>query len=500
MRRLLAVAALLLCAALVSFLRREPAPPRAPPRPGLFEGESLVDLPPLPADALPKREPTFLTGRVYGPDGRLVEKAEVRVVHPKTFDATRTGEDGAYELPFERHGRFLIEAALTIEYAPERQWAEVPEHGSPEPLDFRLKPAGAIFGEVTLQGIPVEDAGVELVAFDVFGDEQPVHDTSARNGYFNFYFDPPKDVPLRLDVKSEEGLLRAPLRFTWKGEQMNAGRFDLVPYPSLRIRMRLPDGKYAPDVSTCRPEDLEFLHVRHRPVRSIGTASRVCIAVDHDVTMRLVFAATVYPPEDVDDEPEEEDEPSTFMVEREVEMLFGRPRELEVVVRPGPLVVASRLVDGEGQGVRGRLRCGESEAETGEKGAFEIVVPCGGLHTIFLDAFDAPGVGWVELERFGEAAHAVLLDADDPKDCRLDLGGRILLLAGPRFDFTVMPADGEEGSGWGVGEEEGEPRQAYLSPRLEPGAYRWEWGDGLGAERSGEVRVDPLRLAVVDVR
>lgn len=495
MRRLLAVAALLLCAALVSFLRREPAPPRAPPRPGLFEGESLVDLPPLPAETLPKREPTFLTGRVYGPDGRLVDRAEVRVVHPKTFDATRTGEDGAYELPFERHGRFLIEAALTIEYAPERQWAEVPEHGSPEPLDFRLKPAGAIFGEVTLQGIPVEDAGVDLVAYDVFGDEIPVHDTSARNGYFNFYFDPPKDVPLRLDVKSEEGLLRAPLRFTWKGEQMNAGRFDLVPYPSLRIRMRLPDGSYAREVTTCRPEDLVSNGADHYPARLLGTRSRVFFPVDHDVTARLVFMGT----ERVRDG-DSEAEGRTSMVEREVEMLLGRPRELEVVVRPGPLVVASRLVDGEGQGVRGRLRCGESEVETGEKGAYEIVVPCGGLHTVFLDALDAPGVGRVELARFGRAAHAILLDADDPKDCRLDLGGRILLLAGPRFDFTVMPADGEEGSGWGVGEEEGEPRQAYLSPRLEPGAYRWEWGDGLGAERSGEVRVDPLRLAVVDVR
>ncbi len=494
MRRLLVLVALVAAVTLVWLLRRDPAPPRAPSRPGLFEGESLVDLPDLPADTLPKREPTFLTGRVYGPDGRLVEKAEVRVVYPKTFDLVRTVEGGVYELPFERSGRFLIEAALTIEYAPERHWADVPEHGSPEPLDFHLKPAGAIFGEVTLQGMPVEDAGVELTAFDTFGDEVPVHDTSARNGYFNFYFDPPKDVPLRLDVKSDEGLLRAPLRFTWRGEQMNVGRFDLVPYPSLRIRMRLPDGSYAREVTTCRPEDLVSNGADHYPGRLLGTRSRVFFPVDHDVTARLVFMGT----ERVRDG-DSEAEGRTFMVEREVTLLLGRPRELEVVVRPGPLLVGSRFVNGEGQGVRGRLRCGASEAVTGEKGAFEIVVPCGGLHTMFLDALEAPGVGWVELAR-GQAGHAVLLDADDPKECRFDLGGRILLLAGRSFDFVVMPADGNGESGWGAGAEEDEPGQAYLSPRLEPGPYRWEWGDGLGAERSGEVRVDPDRLAVVDVR
>jgi hypothetical protein len=491
-RRLLVVAAVVTCIALVWLLRREAAPPRAPPRPGLMEGESLMDLPDLPADTLPEREPTFLAGRVYGPDGRPVEKAEVRIVHPKTFDLVRTGEDGAYELLFERHGRFLVEAALTIEYAPERQWVQVPEHGSPEPLDFHLKPAGAIFGEVTLAGMPVEDAGVELVAFDVFGDEVPVHDTSARNGYFNFYFDPPKDVPLRLDVKSDEGILRTPLRFTWKGEQMNAGRFDLVPYPSLRIRMRLPDGSYAQEVTTCRPEDLVSNGADYVPDRYVGTRSRVFFPVDHDVTARLVFLAT----ERVRDG-DSGTEGRTFMLEREVDLVFGRPRELEVVVRRGPLVVRSRLADGEDGGVRGRLRCGASHAETDEKGAFEIVVPCGGLHSIFLEALEAPGVGWVELAK-GAPAHAILLDADDPAECRFDLGGRILLLARPPFRFGVAPVEGQGGV-WSARAEE-EQRPVYLSRRLEPGTYSWWWRDDLGGERSGDIRVDEDRLAVVDVR
>lgn len=486
------LAGLLVCVALVWLLQREATPPRAPPRRGLMEGESLIDLPDLPAEKLPEREPTFLVGRVYGPDGRPVDKAEVRVVYPKTFDLVRTAENGVYELPFERHGRFLIEAALTIEYAPERQWVEVPEHGSPEPLDFRLKPAGAIFGEVTMLGMPIEDAGVELVAFDVFGDQVPVHDTSARNGYFNFYFDPPKDVPLRMDVKSEEGLLRAPLDFTWRGEQVNVGRFDLVPYPALRIKMRLPDGSHAREVLTCRAEELLCNGREFVPDRYVGSRSRVFFPVDHDVTARLVFVGR-----ELVSDGDSEIEGRTYMVEREVDLLVGRPRELEVVVRPGPLLVSGRLSDDDDGGVRGRLRCGENEAVTGEGGAFSIVVPCGGLHTMYLDALEAPGVGWVELAP-GEPAHAILLDADDPGACRFELGGRILVLASGNFGFGASSESDAKGS-WTTGASE-EPKGAYLSPRLEPGPYRWHWHDGSDAEREGSVRVDPDRLAVVDMR
>ncbi|HEX5137235.1 MAG TPA: carboxypeptidase-like regulatory domain-containing protein [Planctomycetota bacterium] len=490
MRKAIVVAALLSAVALVWLLRRESAPPRAPPRRGLLEGESLVDLPDLPAAKLPERAPTLLTGHVYGPDGQPVDKAEVRVVYPKTFDLVRSGPDGAYELPFDRHGRFLIEAALTIEYAPAREWVEVPADGDPAPLDFHLRPAGAIFGEVTLAGMPVDDAGVELFATDVFGDDQSVHDTSARNGYFNFYFDPPKDVPLKLEVTSDEGLLRAPLRFTWRGEQMNVGRLDLVPYPGLRIKMRLPDGSYAREVSACRPEDLVSNGADHFPSRYVGTRSRVFFPVDHDVTARLVFLGDFGDPETGG---------RTCMVERQVEMMLGRPRELEVIVRRGPLVVASRLVDGKGEGVRGRLGCGESEAWTGERGAFEIVVPCGGLHSIFLEALEVAEVGWVDLARDGPA-HAILLDADAANECEFDLGGRILLLAGPDFAFSVRSgADGKGKFAWVVSGED-EPRPVYLSPPLEPGSYRWAWEDPSGNARWGDVLVDPGRLTVVDVR
>jgi len=489
-RRLLVLVALAACALLVLLLRREAAPPRAPPRRGLLEGESLKDLPDLPKQALPEREPTFLTGHVYGPDGSPVLRAEVRVVYPKTFDLVRSGEDGAYELPFDRHGRFLIEAALTIELAPERAWAEIPEFGDPAPLDFHLKPAGAIFGEVTLAGVPVEDAGVEVYVTDIFGDEELVYDTSARNGYFNFYFDPPKDAPLRIDVKSTEGLLRTPLRFQWHGEQVNAGRFDLTPYPSLRIRMRLPDGTYAPDVLTCRPEDLEFFQVWYVARRSLGTGSRVCVPSEEDVTMRLVFVATIPP---TAAEPLER---PPYMVEREVQLLFGRPRELEVIVRPGPFVVASRLVDDRGRGVPARLRCVDSEATTREDGTFQITVPHGGLHTITLAALDVAGIGWVELAP-NVAEHALLLDADNPAECRLELGGRILLRATQPFAFCA--GRGEDKVDWYEAGEE-VSGGASLSPRLEPGSYHWNWDNLGGWQRTGDVRVEADRMAIVDLR
>ncbi len=513
MRKVVVLAFLLLCAGLVWFMRRESTPPRAPPRRGLLEGEALRDTP-AEAEDLPAREPTILTGHVYGPDGRPVEKAEVRVVYPKTFTLVRTAENGAYELPFERHGSFLVEAALTIELAPERAWTEIPEHGEPAPLDFRLKPAGAIFGEVTLAGVPVGDAGVELYAIDVFGDAELVHDTSARNGYFNFYFDPPRDVPLRLDVTSDEGILRTPLSLIWRGEQLNTGRIDLVPYPSLRIRMRLPDGSYAPDVHTCRPEDLKPNGIRPRdgspptwefaPARTLGTLSRVAIPEEKDLALRLVFAAKVYPLEDADEEDEEEDEPSTFMVEREVSLAFGRVRELDLIVRPGPFAVTSRLVDERDRPIRARLALSGREATTLDDGSFQLAVPHGGLHTVRIAALEAPGVGWVDLDP-DTPEHALLLDADDPHECIFELGARVLAVA-------TVPAWVElEGPGWVF-----RPMRplgtalACLSPRLDSGDYTWTRAivrvDGERMEtldpvsRSGVVTIEAGILSVIDAR
>lgn len=508
MRRLLVVLALVACALLVWFLRRESVAPRAPSPRGLLEGETLKDASEAAPD-LPGREPTILTGHVYKPDGGPVEKAEVRVVYPKTYTLVRTGEDGGYELPFERHGEFLVEAALTIEYAPERAWVSIPGTGSPMPLDFRLKPAGAIFGEVTLAGVPVGDAGVELYSIDLFGDSELVHDTSAKNGYFNFYWDPPKGVPLKLDVKSDEGLLRTPLQLTWQGEQVDAGRIDLVPYPSLRIRMRLPDGSHAPEVMTCRPEDLVQSIVRFdkdlmpirvlRPARFLGTKSRVAIPEEKDLTIRLVFVGEERTQE------EGEESPRTFLLEREVDLAFGRVRELDLVVRPGPFTVVSRLVDGRGRPVHARLRLGDREATTLDDGAFALAVPHGGLHTVRLTGLDAPGFGWVDLDPH-QPENSLLLDADDRRPVVLDLGARVVVVTTAPAWVELKAADFAFDPLRPFG-----ATLARLSPKLAAGTYTWTRanvridaeGRGVDVEpvsRSGVVTVEDGILSVIDAR
>jgi hypothetical protein len=499
-RRLWLLVPLAAAVALLALLRGEEPPPRAPPRPRLLEGETLRDLP-VVAEEGPEREPVLLAGRVFGPDGAPAPRAEVRVVFPKTYELVRAGADGAYELPFDRSGRFLVEAALTTEYAPERAWVEVPEEGAPAPQDFHLKAAGAIFGEVTLGGVPAADAGVEIFAIDVMGGEEPVYDTGVRNGYFNFHFEPPRDVPLRLTAFSDEGFLRTPVRLVYRGGQLNAGRLDLVPYPALRIRMRLPDGSYAEEVSIVRPEDLGVDAERRRHVlyRWLPDA-RMVVPEEGDVTRRILIGGM-----DVGADRDPAENPF-YLVEREVQLAVGTPRELEVLVRPGPLAVTARLLDGDGRPIAARIAHGEEEVATGDDGSFRVVVPHGGLVTIWLAALQVPGFGWIALDP-GADEHALLLDADDPgAACRLDLRGRVLALAaiativelrGPgRWSFYPPGLPGAT-----VGR---------LSPRLPPGEYTWNRHvartDARGRTTfdppsgSGTVTIGEGGLAVLDAR
>jgi hypothetical protein len=506
-RLLLVLVPVAACAALLLLLRERGAGPRALPRRGLLAGEELRDVPQATAaaPAAPEPEPVFLKGRVLSPEGTPLAKGEVRVVFPKTYVLVRAAASGEYELPLPRGaGRYLVEAALTTEYAPARAWIAVPEAGDPKPHDFRLEPAGAIFGEVTAGGMPVVDAGVELFALDGPGDPKPVHDTSARNGYFNFFFPPPKDVPLRLEVNSAEGILRTPVAFRYLGEPVNLGRIELTPYPALRIRMRLPDGRYAPEVCTCRREDLKigFLDDVYLPARHLGTGSLVVVQQEGDVSLRLVFAGTARTAPTGEEERSPEERPPC-MVEREVRLTFGQPRELDVVVRPGPLVVAGRLADGRGRPVRARLRCAGSEVATAQDGSFQIVVPHGGLHTIWLAALDAPGWGWVDLGP-GNPDHALLLDADDPaRETRLDLDRRVLVLATPPlflyFD-TDKPARVGDDEQWLLTLEDPGPTAAFLTKRLAAGTYVWARESPGGARAKGTVTVEANALAIVDAR
>jgi hypothetical protein len=501
-RRLVVFFAVAACVALILLLQRG----------GVFRAASQSGLPESPVETkeapehaeppgepIPTREPTFLPGHVYGPDGGPVEKAEVRVVHPKTYDLVRSDKDGVYKLPIDRSGRFLIEAALTTELAPARAWVEIPEDGEPAPLDFRLEAArGAVFGEVMLEGVPVEEARVGLSAIDVSGNDKPVHDLALQNGYFNFYVDPPKDVPLRLDVTSVYGVLRAPVRFTWTGKPMDLGTIELTPYPSLRFRMRLPDGSYAKGAISYPKEYLqqEFQYRLELARPYADQMNGLFLPEKQDVTIRRVFIAAPPLPTDWEARGESPLFAPAFMVEREVTLPFGRTQEIEVAVRPGPLVVASRLLDRERRGFRGRLRCGENEAATAEDGAFTLTVPHGGLHVVHLVGLDVPGIGSVELAR-DVPAQSMLLDADHPADLVCDTGGRILLLANAPCAFRVTYTRGKQ-EVWSASAAEG-TRASCFSPRL-PGTYLWTWDDTRGTLRSGEIRVEEGALAVVDAR
>jgi hypothetical protein len=199
-----------------------------------------------------------------------------------------------------------------------------------------------------------------------------------------------------------------------------------------------------------------------------------------------------------------EQELRTYMVEREVDLAFGRVRELDLVVRPGPFTVVSRLDDGHGRAVRARLRLGDREALTLDDGSFQLAVPHGGLHAVRLAGLDAPGFGWVDLDP-RQPENTLLLDADDRRPLVLDLGARVLVV-------TTVPALVElEGANFGF--DPLEPlgsTLARLSPRLAAGRYAWTRAtvriDAEGgvhvdpASRSGVVTVEDGILSVVDAR
>ncbi|HEX5137236.1 MAG TPA: carboxypeptidase-like regulatory domain-containing protein [Planctomycetota bacterium] len=493
-RRLVVLFALVACVVLVLLLQRGGvfrAPSRSGPPESPVERKDAPEPAEPPGEPVPTREPTFLPGHVYGPDGSPVGRAEVRVVHPKTYDLVRSDKDGAYRLPIDRSGRFLVEAALTTELAPARAWVEIPEDGDPAPLDFHLQRArGALFGEVTIEGVPLDDARAYLTATDSSGAESPIHDMALEGGYFNFYLDPPKDVPLRLDVKSPYGILVAPPRFTWTGKPMDLGRIELTPYPSARIRMRLPDGSYAKGALPVRKEELQqdIQYMALAALPHSGPHGLLLVPTQEDVTTRCVFIAVL-----------KGDDLAPYMVEREVTLFFGRRQEIELVVPRGPIVVAGRLLDREGRGLRGRLRCGESEAATGEDDTFRLTVPHGGLHVVHLVGLDVPGIGSVELAR-DVPAQSMLLDADHPADLVYDTAGRILLLANAPCAFRIAyDLRNRTRDVWSAGAAEG-TQASCLSPRLAAGSYPWACDDTRGRVRSGEVVVEEGALAVVDAR
>jgi hypothetical protein len=468
--------------------RRPPAPAAARP------GDRLRALPqgdwPEPGPERP--EPARLHGRVFNVLGEPVYRAEVAVLWPKPYQLTFTGGDGSYELRFERPGRYLLEARLTLDLARSRPIVEIPAEGDPSPLDFHLEAAGTVFGEAAVEQAPLRRGAVDMEVIDLFGDGHWAQDTECENGVFSFYWKPPRDVPLRIVIRSLEGFMEKPVEFRYDGGRIDLGRVHLTRYPTLRVRMRLPGGKYAAQVYAGYARELrpELRILGEDPGLYDGLPSlltensHVLIRKKHHVTERLVFW----------------DESQRYRVIRDVELLLDQMCELEVAVRPGPITVRRRLTDEHGRALRARVAHESGPpAESDAAGFFAAALPHTGVFTMHLTALHHPDHGWIPLPRSPRRVwNAFLIDTDDPRTtCTLPLDGRLLVVTETSVKIVT-----EEGQCWRVDEAGGEVIGVLLPTSLEPGSYRWcpgtvrsdEWQQGTPFE------VAKSGLTVLDLR
>jgi hypothetical protein len=403
-----------------------------------------------------------LFGTVYDFNDRPVRQAEVAVLHPQPTWTRFTGAQGEYELRFPHSGRYLVEARLHLDLAPQRQFVEVPETGDPPRLDFHLKAAGSVFGEVVVgEGTPVWSGFVDIETVDLFGDAQYELDTDVDNGFFSFAWEPPQDVPLRLIVRSDDGFMEKPVSFKYEGGKLDVGRIKLTRFPTIRVRMRLPDGSWAKDVWAYWAE--EWIANRSLPyvkgAPAVGWGSRIRVPSREGGTVRLVL----------------EENETEFRILRDVDLVVDQLYEFEVDVRPGPIAVRGRLCDAHGGAVRARFRLGdaEEEIETGPEGWFSASVPHGGLFDARVSALLVPGAGWLPVS--DDTIVRFVVDADgSAADVTQPLARRVLVLT---RGVTAVRVLGPKGEAWScMSEAEGEDERVHLSPPLPAGEYRWVRG------------------------
>jgi hypothetical protein len=174
-------------------------------------------------------------------------------------------------------------------------------------------------------------------------------------------------------------------------------------------------------------------------------------------------------------------------------------RELEVVVRPGPLTVRRRLTDEHGRPLRARVAHETGRPfETDTDGFFAATLPHGGVFTLHLAALHDPDLGWIPLPRSNRRPwNPFLLDTDDSRSaCTVPLDGRLLVVTAASVKIVT-----EKGRRWRIDGTGGEVTGALLT-RLEPGPYRWcpgtvrfdEW------EQGNPFEVRASGLTVLDVR
>jgi len=453
----------------------------------------------------PKRAvPAVLTGVVYDPYGRPVEKAEVEVLLPKPYRLHLSSGNGRYEIEFVHPGEYLLQAALTVDLAPQRKRVVVPAEGQPDPVDFRLRQAGLVFGEVVVGQRPVTKGFVDIEVGDLFGDWEYEVETTIENGFFSIPREPPRDVPLRAKVVSPDGFLEEPVRFRYEGERVDLGTLVLTRYPTLLVRLRLPDGTWADEVFAGEgigPARRTLLGPRSDGLPDpISVDSHVRLDAPEDRTMRLAIWAGPR---------------GRYRVVREVHLARGQLRELEITMRAGPTAVRRRLTDGRGDPIRARLRLGARPAlESGPDGFFDATLPWSGVHTLHVEELFVPDVGWVNLVTRLYAAPSFLVDADDPAaPCVLPFEGRVLLVAAPGT-AVALGEPGGSSLAFGLGDEQRtRPFGALLGPfdfdelrLVRAGPKRTSgpgqtWRDWTYPDRGGvRVVLDKDDLTVVDAR
>ncbi len=461
--------------------------------------------------------PAVLTGVVFDPYGRPVDKAEVEVLHPKPYRLYFTSTDGRYKLEFKHPGEYVVQASLTIDLAPVRKTIVVPESGDPPSVDFRLKQAGPVFGEVIVGQRPATKGFVDIEVGDLFGDWQYEIEATIENGFFSFPREPPRDLPLRIRVISDDGFMKEPIYFRYTGEHVDLGRLALLRYPTLLMRMRLPDGSeagevYAGEAAELKPEQRYMARlVADGLPDDISSDSRVLIRERKDRSMRLVFWAG----------PRHE-----FRVVRDVELVRDQLREMEITMRPGPITIRRRLLGKGGDPIRARFqlaggRPGNTGAsgvveESGVDGYFETTVPWSGIHTLHLRGLYLVGLGWIDLPPRAALSVGFTVDADAPATpCVLDLDGTILLVGRAGSPVALAPPKEPSAPRYGLGHD---TRPGIFGVLIRPSKglreMRWVralkkrnrgageiWSDWAYPERGGtRFRITKNDLTIVDAR
>ena len=460
-----------------------PDPAAAAPVPGA----------PHSATASTKHQARVIRGRVMGPYGRPVRMADVSQMQPESHELEWTDEAGRFELQVPGPGRYVLQAVLEGDLAPQRKSVVVPPDGDPPEVEFLLRAAGRVYGELFLNGRPVQEGYVDL-----FDGEEQIAEAQTHDGFFTITDELPRDALLRLEaIAPPGGFLDPPMTVRIGDAPVDVGRLDLTPCIKLVVRLFRPDGT-------------ESRRVWHAPVEGFARAFEGDIGpflgagwksgpiYRRPGPLRLVLR----------------DASRDILIPHDFDLEAGMPEEVAVLIPPGPIRHRGRVLDERGGPVRARLRPGFEAPiiECDDGGAFEVRLPHGGLFALWLVGLYLRDHGWVDIER---VRYGVLVDTTRRRSpSRFRLGGRVLVRAkGDRPYRLKREGDGEicrisSTTPRSVRAKESSKDYAVLTPLLEPGWYRWSRAVTIEGGRwryadapaSARFQVRDDRLNVLDLR